>query len=147
MHKIKCDLSKEQGTPGACYVGVHLRSPTENESTGLTDEIHDFTDEVYLSGSFMEGMGSNAEREIHPIEPIKDKKRRNSKDNEDEVQKCMLEFTQVIKETNEMRFAQEDRRFEFMVAQEQGKMNLMNQMLELKRMELEILRNVVHPLE
>ncbi|KAL3694780.1 hypothetical protein R1sor_008431 [Riccia sorocarpa] len=125
MHRIKDDSPKEQGIPGACDGGVHLRPPTENDDIGLTDEIHDFTDEAYLSGSFMDAMGSDAERELPPVEPFK----------------CMLEFTQVAKETNERRYAQEDRRFEFMVAQEQGKINLMNQMLELKRMELEILRN------
>ncbi|KAL3693780.1 hypothetical protein R1sor_007431 [Riccia sorocarpa] len=170
MHKIKGDSPKEQGIPGVCDGGVHLRPPTENEDIGLTDEIHDFTDEVYLSESFMDTMGSDAEREIPPVEPFvspqvetpmqtppttpgeehsaisprskacsqpgvtgqKNKKRRNSKDNEDGIQKCMLEFTQVVKETDERRSAQEDRRFEFMVAQGQGKMNMMNQMLELK---------------
>ncbi|KAL3676046.1 hypothetical protein R1sor_025994 [Riccia sorocarpa] len=167
MHKIKGDSPKEQGIPRACDGGVHLRPPTETENIGLTDEVLDFTDEVF-SGSFMEAMGSDAEREIPttdgfvtpPVETTegdhsaatprtkacsqpkvagqKNKKRRASKDNDDEMKTCMLEFTQVVKEANERKSAQEDSKFDFKVAQEQGKMNLMNLMLELKRMELDI---------
>ncbi|KAL2641435.1 hypothetical protein R1flu_009022 [Riccia fluitans] len=179
MHMIKRDSPKEHSILGACDGGVCLRPPIENENIGLIDKVHDFTDEVYLSGSFMEQMDFDVEREIPstkrfvtpPIEtPIqtlpmtpkgeqsaishrtkacsqprlvgqKNTRRRNSKDNGDGIKRCMLEFTQVVKEANERKSAQEDRRFEFMVAQKQGKMKLMSQMLELKRMELDILRN------
>ncbi|KAL3693542.1 hypothetical protein R1sor_007193 [Riccia sorocarpa] len=176
--RIKGDSSKEQGIPGACDGGVHLRPPTEIENIGLTNEVHDFTDEVF-NGSFMEAMGYDVEKEIPaaerfvtpPVEtPVqtppttpegdqsaanprtkacsqpgvvgqKNKKRRASQDNDDGMKTCMLEFTQVVKEANERKSVQEDRKFNFMVAQEQGKMNLMSHMLELKRMELDILRN------
>ncbi|KAL3678968.1 hypothetical protein R1sor_021924 [Riccia sorocarpa] len=174
----KKPTKKRKIDSGACDGGVHLRPPTETENIGLTDEVHDFTDEVF-SGSFMEAMGSDAEREIPaaetfvtpPVEtPVqtpsttpegdqsaasprtkacsqpgvvgqKNKKRRALKDNDDGMKTCMLEFTQVVNEANERKSVQEDRKFDFMVAQEQGKMNLMSQMLELKRMELDILRN------
>ncbi|KAL3694878.1 hypothetical protein R1sor_008529 [Riccia sorocarpa] len=209
MHRIKGDSPKEQGIPGACDGRVHLRPPIETDNIGLTDEVHDFTDEVF-SGSFMEAMGSDVEREIPAAKgfvtspgetPVqtppticwlrlvsprsnyiiaratsalfskymaslsntegdqsatsprtkarsqprvvgqKNKKRRASKDNDDGMKTCMLEFTQVVKEANERKSAQKDRKFDFMVTQEQGKMNLMSQILELKRMELDILRN------
>ncbi|KAL2636375.1 hypothetical protein R1flu_007854 [Riccia fluitans] len=129
MHRIKEDSHKEQGILGACDGGVCLRPPIENENIGLIDEVHGFEDEVYLSGSFMEQMSSNVEREIPsterfvtpPIEILvqtppmtlegeqsaispktkscsqpgvvgqKNERRRNSKDNDNGIKRCMLE--------------------------------------------------------
>lgn len=116
--------------------------------------------------SFIDMLTSDCEREIPPVETPptetnveqstmsprtkacsqpgiagqRNKRRRLSKDNEDGVQKCMLEFTQVVKEANEKKSQQEDRKFDFLVAQEQQKMEMMSQMIELRRMEIEILK-------
>ncbi|KAL3692147.1 hypothetical protein R1sor_005798 [Riccia sorocarpa] len=67
-------------------------------------------------------------------------KRRTSRESEDSIKQCMLQFTQVVKEGNEKGAVQEDRRLELMAIQEDHKLDLMNQMIELKRMELELLR-------
>ncbi|KAL3696947.1 hypothetical protein R1sor_011023 [Riccia sorocarpa] len=125
MHRIKGDSPKEQAEG---FVTSPVETPVQTPPTTPEGD---------------QSAASPRTKAYSQPEVVgqKNKKRRASKNNDDGMKTCMLEFTQVVKETNERKSAQEDRKFDFMVAQEQGKMNLMSQMLELKRMELDILRD------
>ncbi|KAL3686852.1 hypothetical protein R1sor_013161 [Riccia sorocarpa] len=153
MHKIRGPSPKEQGIPGACDEGVTAHESQEIPFVDLVDETTEFSGGILVENthvhsdqpSFMAQLLFDDEREPLPellptetpsVEPTSVDKTSETITLSPRTKAC----NQPGVEGNEKRAVEEDRRLELMAIQEDRKFDLMNLMIELKRMELELLR-------